>query len=81
MEHDLFDSRLTGDPPDFDVEHSIPKRYRYRCDPIRSGQLVKYAVGWRSDTHSPALAGQRTRQVTHDIADAADFAAWQRSVL
>jgi hypothetical protein len=40
-------------------------------------KLVQCAIRWRCNRRMPARSGQSERQVTHDIANAADFAAGQ----
>ena len=45
-----------------------------------AGQAVECPVRRRQHCRAPPLSMQRSRQVAHDVADAADFAARQRAV-
>ena len=47
---------------------------------LRAGQSVKHAIGGRENCCCPALIFKRRWQVTHDVTNAADLAAFQRAV-
>ena len=53
----------------------------HRAKIFGAGQCVEKAVGRCHYGHPPAQAGQCSRQIAHDVADAADFPAAQCCIL
>lgn len=81
MQDNMLDTCFADSAPDFYIELGVTKRY-WQCGyALRSGRGMQNAIGWCGDGYMPAFSGQRPRQVAHNIAYTADFAAGQGAVL